>query len=336
MKTKIAINGFGRIGRPTFKAALEMPDLEVVAINDLMDIDTLMYLLKHDTVYGHYRKEVKEKNGNLAVDGKEYQILSERDPENLPWKEMEVDVVLECTGFFTEKSLAEKHIKAGAKKVIISAPAKGDIKTFVQGVNEEEFNPKTDDVISNASCTTNCLAPIAKVLDDNFGIEEGLMTTIHSYTSTQNIVDGPSDKDVRRGRAAAENLVLTTTGAAKATCQVIPGLTDRFNGMAVRVPTPAVSLVDLSAVLKKEATIDQINESFIKASKGALNGILGATKEPLVSTDFRGDNRLAVVDLSSTMVVKNLVKIYAWYDNEWGYAYGLAHIADYIGKSIKK
>jgi glyceraldehyde 3-phosphate dehydrogenase len=336
MPTRIAINGFGRIGRPTFKAALDLTDLEIAAINDLMNVETLVYLLKYDTVYGHYDREVEIKDGNLIIDGKEFKVLAEKDPENLPWKDMSVDVVLECTGFFTEREAAEKHIRAGAKKVIISAPAKGNIKTFVQGVNEEEFNPKIDHVISNASCTTNCLAPIAKVLDKNFGVKEGLMTTIHSYTSTQSLVDGPNPKDVRRGRAAAENLVLTTTGAAKATCQVIPNLTDKFSGMAVRVPTPTVSLVDLSAVLSREVSVKEVNEVFIKAAEVDLKGILGVTKEPLVSTDFRGDNRLAIVDLPSTMVIKNLVKIFAWYDNEWGYAYGLAAIADYIGKKLKK
>ena len=335
MPTKVAINGFGRIGRAAFKAAHEIPEIEIVAVNDLMSNDNMVYLLKHDTVYGQYGQDVGIVGDQLIVDGQKYQALSEKDPGRLPWKELGVDVVLECTGFFTDRTGAEKHIEAGAKTVIISAPAKGDVKTFVKGVNEQEFDPAKDKVISNASCTTNCLAPVAKVLEDTFGIERGLMTTIHSYTSTQSVVDGPSAKDMRRGRAAAENLVLTTTGAAEATCQVIPSLKGEFNGRSVRVPTATVSLVDLVAIMKKEVSVEKVNKAFIKAAEGELKGILCVTNEPLVSNDFKQNNCLASIDLLSTMTIKNLVKVYAWYDNEWGYAYGLAKMAEYVGEKAK-
>ncbi|MBU1178258.1 type I glyceraldehyde-3-phosphate dehydrogenase [Patescibacteria group bacterium] len=335
MPTRIAINGFGRIGRAAFKIAHEIPEIEIVAVNDLMANDNMVYLLKYDTIYGHYGQEVNIANDQLTVDGQKYQVLSEKDPTQLPWKELEVDVVLECTGFFTDKEGASKHIEAGAKTVIISAPAKGDIKTFVRGVNEQEFDPDQDKVISNASCTTNCLAPVAKVLEDTFGVQRGLMTTIHSYTSTQSVVDGPSAKDMRRGRAAAENLVLTSTGAAEATCKVIPSLNNEFDGRSVRVPTATVSLVDLVAILDKEVIVEDINAAFTKAAAGELKDILCVTKEPLVSNDFKQSSCLATVDLLATMAIKNLVKVYAWYDNEWGYAYGLAKMAEYVGGKAK-
>ncbi|NQV29438.1 MAG: type I glyceraldehyde-3-phosphate dehydrogenase [Candidatus Marinimicrobia bacterium] len=335
MPTRIAINGLGRIGQAVFKVARQIPDLEVVAVNDLMENENMIYLLKYDTVYGRYSNDIDIQGDELIVEGDKYKVLHEKDPEKLPWQEMNVDIVLECTGFFTDKEGASKHIKAGAKNVIISAPAKGDVPTFVKGVNEKEFDPSKDKIISNASCTTNCLAPVAKVLEDAFGVERGLMTTIHSYTSTQSVVDGPNSKDMRRGRAAAENLVLTTTGAAKATCQVIPSLNNEFNGRSVRVPTATVSLVDLVAVLGKEVSVEEINAAFKKAATGELKDILCVTEEQLVSTDFKQNNCLATIDLPSTMVIKNLAKVYAWYDNEWGYAYGLAKMAEYIGGKLK-
>lgn len=334
MPTRIAINGFGRIGRAVFKTALDMPGLEIVAVNDLMDNDNLAYLLKYDTIYGRFSDDIKIEGNKLTVKGQECEVFSEKDPAKLPWKDKQIDVVLECTGFFTDKEGAEKHVKAGAQMVIISSPAKGDVKTLVQGVNEQDFNPQTDKIISNASCTTNCLAPVAKVLEEAFGVERGLMTTIHSYTSTQSVVDAPNAKDMRRGRAAAENLVLTTTGAATATCQVIPSLNNEFNGRAVRVPTATVSLVDLVVILKKEVTVEEINKAFIKSAAGSFQGVLDVTDEPLVSTDFKGENSLATIDLPSTMVIKNLAKVYAWYDNEWGYAYGLAKMAEYVGSKL--
>ena len=336
MPTRIAINGLGRIGQAAFKIARENPDLEIVAINDLMENDNMIYLLKYDTVYGRYSSDVDIQGDELIVEGDKYKVLHEKDPEKLPWRDLKIDVVLECTGFFTDKEGAGKHIKAGAQTVIISAPAKGDVPTFVKGVNEGDYDPAKDQIISNASCTTNCLAPVAKVLADTFGVERGLMTTIHSYTSTQSVVDSPNSKDMRRGRAAAENLVLTTTGAAKATCQVIPSLNNEFNGRSVRVPTATVSLVDLVALLKKEVTSEEVNEAFTKASEGELKDILCVTNEQLVSSDFKQINCLATIDLPSTMVIKNLAKVYAWYDNEWGYAYGLAKMAEYIGGKLNK
>ncbi|MFH2105286.1 MAG: type I glyceraldehyde-3-phosphate dehydrogenase, partial [Parcubacteria group bacterium] len=295
MPTRIAINGLGRIGQAVFKIARQNPNLEVVAVNDLMENENMIYLLKYDTVYGRYSSDIDIQGDELIVEGDKYKVLHEPDPEKLPWQEMNVDIVLECTGFFTDKEGASKHIKAGAKNVVISAPAKGDVPTFVKGVNEEKFDPTKDKIISNASCTTNCLAPVAKVLEDAFGIERGLMTTIHSYTSTQSVVDSPNSKDMRRGRAAAENLVLTTTGAAEATCQVIPSLNNEFNGRSVRVPTATVSLVDLVAILKKEVTSAEINVAFKKAATGELKDILCVTEEQLVSSDFKQNNCLATV-----------------------------------------
>lgn len=334
MTNKISINGFGRIGRQVFKAALELPDLEVVAINDLMDIEVLVYLLKYDSVYGKYNKDVTIKNNSIIIDNKTIQILSEKEPEKLPWKKMDIDVVLECTGFFTERELAQKHLQAGAKKVVISTNAKGGVKPLVVGVNDDTYDSSKDDIIANGSCTTNSLSPVTKVLEDNFGVEKALMTTIHGYTSTQSLVDGPNKKDMRRGRAAAENLILTTTGAAKATCDVFTQLKDRFDGKSVRVPVPAGSLIDLTAVLNKEVEISEVNKSFTQAANGNLKGILGVTDEPLVSSDFIGDTRSSIVDLTSTMAVQNLVKVFAWYDNEYGYAYNLAKTAEFIAQKL--
>jgi len=336
MPKKIAINGFGRIGQQTFQVAFERPDLEIVAINDLTDNQILAYLLKHDSVYGTYEKDVKATEDSLIVEGKKIQASAQPDPEKLPWKDLGIDIVLECTGFFTEKEGAEKHLKAGAKKVIISAPSKSeDVPHFVMGCNQEKFDSKKDTIISNCSCTTNAIAPVVKALNDQFEIVKGLFTTIHSYTSTQNIVDGPSKKDPRRGRAAALNLVLTSTGAAKAVVKVIPELEGRLDGVAVRVPTPTVSLVDLTAHVTKPTSKEEVNDLFKKVAKESMKGVIGVCDEPLVSVDFRKDPRSAVIDLPSTMVEGgNLVKVLAWYDNEWGYAVGLVNMTEYVAKKM--
>ena len=339
MSLKIAINGFGRIGRATFKNLLDDLDVEIVAINDLTSPKILSHLLKYDSVYGIYEKEVKGieegENGFLIVDGKKFQVFAEKDPEKLPWEELGIDVVLECTGFFTNREGAEKHLKAGVKKVIISAPPKSeDIKVFVLGCNENEYDPKKDNIISNGSCTTNCLAPVAKVLNDNFSIVKSLATTIHSYTSTQKIVDSPA-KDLRRARAAAINIVPTTTGAAKAVVKVLPELMGRLDAVAVRVPTPVVSIVDFVALVTRPVTTEEVNEAFKKVSKEKMRGILAVSDKPLVSTDYQKNPYSAIVDSELTMVQgKNLIKVLAWYDNEWGYACRLAEMAKYIGEKI--
>lgn len=334
MAKKISINGFGRIGRQTLKALLNLSDLEIVAINDLMDIESLVYLLRYDSIYGKFNKEIKIENNSIIIDGKKITVLSEKDPNNLPWKKMKIDVVLECTGFFTERELAEKHLAAGAKKVIISTNAKGGIKPLVVGVNDHTYHSANDHIVANGSCTTNALAPVSKVLDDKFGIEKALMTTVHGYTSSQSLVDGPSKKDMRRGRAAAVNLILTSTGAAKATCDVFEQLKGKFDGKSIRVPVPTVSLIDMTAILSEEVKVSELNNAFIQSAQGDLKDIMGVTQEPLVSTDFIGDTRSSIVDLSSTMAVENLVKIFAWYDNEYGYAYNLAKTAEYIAKKL--
>ncbi len=328
---KVAINGFGRIGRLTLRAALEEgTDLDFVAVNDLVDAKTLAHLFKYDSIHGIYQGEVTAKEKSIIVDGKELRVCSERDPANLPWKEMGVDIVVESTGFFRKKEDAASHLKAGAKKVIISAPAKGEMPTIVMGVNEETYNPSTDDIVSNASCTTNCLAPMVKVLMDNFGIKRALMTTIHSYTSDQVLQDGPH-KDLRRARAAALSMIPTTTGAAIAVGKVIPQLEGKINGLAIRVPTPDVSLIDLVAELEKEATVDEIKSAFKKASQGNLKGILKFCEEPLVSHDFTTDPASAIVDADSTYVVEGkMVKVLGWYDNEWGYSCRIVDLAEYI------
>ncbi len=335
MSLKIAINGFGRIGRPTFKIALEHKELEIVAVNDLTDNGTLAHLLKYDSVYGRYNKKVGFSEEYLIVDGKKYRAMAEKDPEKLPWQKLDIDVVLECTGFFTEREGAEKHLKAGAKKVIISAPTKSpDIKTVVMGVNHQEITEK-DDIIANASCTTNCIAPVAEILERHFGVQKALLTTIHSYTSTQNLVDGPH-KDLRRARAAAVNFVPTTTGAAIAATKTIPGLEGIFDGLAVRVPTPAVSLADLVFLLKKKTSCEEVNKVFEEeAGTERYKGILDITKEAVVSSDFIGHPASSIVDLSLTKVIDgDLVKIMAWYDNEWGYAHQLVQQAIWVGKKI--
>jgi len=333
--TKIAINGFGRIGRPTLRRILEKhPDLEVVAINDLTDNLTLAHLLKYDSVYGVYPGQIEGNDESLIVEGKEIRCLAEKDPASLPWKEMKVDVVLECTGLFTDLEGAKKHLQAGAKKVIISAPCKsGEVPHFVLGVNEGKYNPEKDDVVSMASCTTNCLAPVAKVLHQELEIESGLMTTIHSYTNDQRLLDAPH-KDLRRARAAAVSMIPTTTGAAIAVTKTIPELEGKLDGLSIRVPTPIVSVVDLVAKVKKETTAEQVNEILRKAA-GKMKGILAVEEQPLVSIDFKGNSFSSIVDAPSTMVIGgNLVKVIAWYDNEWGYACRLAEFAEFIGKKL--
>ncbi len=335
MKVKVGINGFGRIGRNTFKIAMaqEDADFEVVAINDLTDADTLAHLLKYDSIFGKFSGTVEAREKAIVVNGKEIKIFAERDPENIPWKELGVDIVIESTGLFTDKEKAVKHINAGAKKVIISAPAKNEDITIVMGVNHEKYDPLNHHVISNASCTTNCLAPFAKVLDEKFGIKKGLMTTIHSYTNDQKILDLPHS-DLRRARAASESIIPTTTGAAKAVALVLPQLKGKLNGFAMRVPTPTVSVVDLVCDLEKNTTAEEINKVLKEAADGELKGFMGYSDEPLVSADYRQDTRSSIIDALSTMVIEgNLVKVVSWYDNEWGYS---ARVVDLLKYIIKK
>lgn len=328
-KKRIAINGFGRIGRAAFKIALEKPELEVVAINDLTEASVLAHLLAHDTAYGQYAKSVVAGQKKLVVDGKEYPVFAEPDPLKLPWKDLAVDVVLECTGRFTDKDASAQHITAGAKQVVLSAPSKGDdgsVPTFLIGVNADSYAGET--VVSNASCTTNSLAPVAKVLHEKFGIDKALMSTIHSYTADQSLQDGPH-KDLRRARAAAHNIVPTTTGAAIAVTQVMPELKDRFDGLSFRVPTIVVSLTDFTFVLKKKTTVEEINTVLTEASRNPrFAHVLAVTNEPLVSSDFIGNPHSSIVDLSLTKVIDgDLVKVVAWYDNEWGYSNRLVEMA---------
>ena len=335
MSKKIAINGFGRIGRNAFKLAFERDDIEVVAINDLTDTKTLAHLLKHDSTYGTYHHDVSYDDNSIFVAGKQIRVLAEKDPALLPWEEFGVDVVIEATGLFVQPEKARAHIDAGAKKVVISAPAKGEgTKFIVLGVNEHELT-REDDIISNASCTTNCIAPVMAILEREFGIEKSLMTTVHSYTASQRILDAPA-KDLREARSAAENIVPTTTGAAIATAKVIPSLVGKFDGLSVRVPTAVVSLSDITAVLKRNTTKEEINEVFKRAAADPFyQGILTVTEEPLVSTDFRGNSHSSIVDLELTNVVGgNLVKIVAWYDNEWGYSNRLVEIVADVAANI--
>ena len=330
---KLGINGFGRIGRNAFKIAFERRDVEVVAVNDLTDTKTLAHLLKYDSSYGTYDREVSYDDENIIVDGTKIRVLSEKDPAALPWGDMGVDVVIESTGLFTDPAKAHAHIDAGAKRVVISAPAKGEgAKTVVLGVNEEIVED-SDEIISNASCTTNCIAPVMRVLEDNFGIEKAMMTTVHSYTASQRLQDAPA-KDLREARAAAENIVPTTTGASKAAALTIPSLKGKFNGLSVRVPTPVVSLSDITAVVKRDVTVEEINEVFEKAAKEPYyEGILDITHEELVSCDFRGNSHSCIVDLPLTDVVGgNLIKVVAWYDNEWGYSNRLVELTVDFGK----
>jgi glyceraldehyde 3-phosphate dehydrogenase len=333
----IAINGFGRIGRATFKAVLakNSDDLKIVAINDLTDIKTLAHLLKYDSAYGVYNHHVEYNDEGLIVDGRHYKVFAQKDPKSLPWRDMNVDLVIESTGIFRDNEKAGWHLEAGAKKVIISAPAKddGEMKTIVLGVNENDLTVD-EKIFSMASCTTNCLAPMTKVIEDNFGIEKALMTTTHSYTADQVLVDGPH-KDLRRARAAGVNIVPTTTGAAIATGLTIPSLKGSFDGLSLRVPTPVVSICDAVYVLKRNVTVDEVNEALRRASgEDRYRGILAWTKDPLVSSDYVGNPYSSIVDSEYTMVVGgNLLKLVSWYDNEWGYSNRLADIADYIRRN---
>lgn len=334
-KTKIAINGFGRIGRNAFKIAFEDETLEIAAINDLTDNKTLAYLLKHDSNYGTYQRDVDYTDESLTVNGKTIKVLSEKDPSALPWKELGVDIVIESTGFFTSAEAAQAHITAGAKKVVISAPAKGDgADTFVLGVNENKLVNSTE-IVSNASCTTNNITPIAAVIEKTLGIDKAMMTTIHSYTASQALQDGPA-KDLRESRAAAENIVPTTTGATLAAAKALPSLEGVFQGLSIRVPTPVVSLSDFTFITKKPTTIEEINRILTEASQeDALKGILGVTDEELVSRDFIGDSHSAIVDLKLTNVVGgNMVKVVAWYDNEWGYSNRLVELVALLAKQL--
>ena len=330
---KLAINGFGRIGRNALKIAMERKDIEIVAINDLTDTKTLAKLLQYDSSYGIYDYEVKFDDTSLIINGKRIRVLSEKDPAALPWKDMGIDVVIESTGLFTDPAKAKAHVDAGARKVVISAPAKGEgAKTIVIGVNEDTLD-SGDVIISNASCTTNCIAPVMKILEDNFGIDKAMMTTVHSYTASQRLQDAPA-KDLREARAAAENIVPTTTGASKAAALTIPSLTGRFNGLSVRVPTPVVSLADITAVLKRSVTKEELVKTLKKAAaEPYYEGIVDVTEEELVSTDFRGNAHSAIIDLPLTDVVGgNLIKVVAWYDNEWGYSNRLVELAADFGK----
>ncbi len=330
MAVKIGINGFGRIGRNFFRAAYKDPSLQIVAVNDITDAKTLAHLLKYDSVHGRFEASVDVKENAIVVNGKEVQVLACKDAADLPWGKLGVEIVIESTGRYTDRDGAGKHIAAGAKRVIISAPAKGEDGTFVMGVNEKTFDPTKHFILSNASCTTNCLAPVAKVLLDNFGIERGLMTTIHSYTNDQKILDLPH-KDLRRARAAGVSMIPTTTGAAKAVSLVIPELKGRLDGMAIRVPTPNVSVVDLTAELSKSATAEEINAAMKKASEGPMKGILQYVDEPLVSIDFNHDPASSSFDALSTKVIGGkLVKVLSWYDNEWGYSCRLVDLAKYV------
>ena len=334
---KIAINGFGRIGRPSFKIAFEKDDLEIVAINDLTDLKTVAHLLQYDSSYGKYHRtvEIDEQNSLLIVDGKKIKYLSEAAPEKLPWQDLGVDIVLECTGIFDDREKAQKHLLAGARKVVLSAPPKGDIPVYILGINEHEYDSDTDNIISNGSCTTNCLAPMIKVLDENFGMEKGFMTTTHSYTNDQRLQDLPH-KDLRRARAAALNIIPTSTGAAKTVGLVMPHLVGKLDGISLRVPTPVVSIVDFVCTVKKETNVDQINIAFRAAAQGELMNILAAEDGQLVSMDFKGNPNSAIVDLPLTMVNGNLVKVVGWYDNEWGYSNRLVEMAELVGSKLSQ
>lgn len=330
MTVKVGINGFGRIGRNVFRAALKNPNVDIVAVNDLTDANMLAHLLKYDSVHGTLDADVSVEGEYLVVDGKKIQVLAERDPAQLPWKDLGVEVVVESTGRFTKRADAAKHLEAGAKKVIISAPGKEEDITIVMGVNEDKYDPANHHVISNASCTTNCLAPFAKVLHEKFGIKRGMMTTVHAYTNDQQILDLPH-KDYRRARAAAESIIPTTTGAAKAVALVLPELKGKLNGMAMRVPTPNVSIVDLVAELEKDVTVEEVNGALKAAAEGELKGILKYSELPLVSRDYNGETASSTIDALSTMVIDgNLVKVVSWYDNETGYSHRVVDLVEYI------
>ena len=332
MAFKVGINGFGRIGRNFLRACMGNGDLEIVAVNDITDSETLAHLLKYDSVHGKFDANVEAGRDVIVVNGKEMRVMAERDPAALPWSDLGVQVVVESTGIFRDREGASKHLQAGAKKVLISAPAKDPDLTVVLGVNEKDYVPASHHIISNASCTTNCLAPVVKVLMDSFGVKKGIMTTIHSYTNDQKILDLPH-KDLRRARAAALSMIPTTTGAAKAVSLVLPTMKGKLDGFAIRVPTPNVSVVDLVAELDKEVTIDQVNQAMKDASVGSLKGILGASEEELVSCDFNGDSRSSIVDLAYTKVIESrMVKILSWYDNEWGYSCRLRDLIIYMSE----
>jgi glyceraldehyde 3-phosphate dehydrogenase len=327
---KVGINGFGRIGRNVFRAALNNPDVQIVAVNDLTDVATLAHLLKYDTTHGRIKATVEVGDGAIIVNGRSIKIFAERDPGNLPWAEYGVEIVVESTGIFTAKEKASLHLKGGAKKVIISAPASDEDITIVLGVNEDKYDASKHTIISNASCTTNCLATFAKVINDNFGIVKGMMTTVHSYTNDQQVLDLPH-KDLRRARAAAENIIPSSTGAAKAIGLVLPELKGKLNGMAMRVPTPNVSVTDLVVELSKNVTVDEVNGALKAAANGALKGILNYSDEPLVSSDYNGDPASSTIDALSTMVVgDNMLKVVSWYDNEWGYSNRVVDLAAFI------
>jgi glyceraldehyde 3-phosphate dehydrogenase len=335
MGVKIGINGFGRIGRNFFRAATQRgSDLDVVAVNDITDSKTLAHLLRYDSVLGTFDRDIAVSENGISVDGDELRVLAERDPASLPWKELGARIVIESTGLFTDREKADKHIAAGAEKVIISAPAKGEDITVVLGVNDDRYDPATHHVISNASCTTNCLAPAAKVVHDLLGIEKGLMNTIHSYTNDQRILD-VAHKDPRRARSAGQNIIPTTTGAAKALALVIPDLAGKFDGFSLRVPTPTVSVVDFTATVARATSTDELNAAFRAAAAGPMAGILGVSDEPLVSMDFKGDERSSIIDSASTMVIGGtMVKVIAWYDNEWGYSCRVADLVAHVAARL--
>jgi glyceraldehyde 3-phosphate dehydrogenase len=335
MATRVGINGFGRIGRQSLKALIERaPDLEVVAVNDLVDAEMNALLFKRDSTYGTYPGDVRAGDSSIIIDGHEIKILAERDPANLPWGDLGVDIVLESTGIFTDAAKAGAHIAAGAKKVIISAPAKGEDITIVLGVNEDRYDPASHHIISNASCTTNCLAPAAKVVHDLVTIERGLMNTIHSYTNDQNILD-VAHRDPRRARSAGQNIIPTTTGAAKALALVIPDLKGKFDGFSLRVPTPTVSVVDFTADVSRPTSVEELNDAFRAAEAGPMKGILGVSDEPLVSMDFKGDSRSSIIDSASTMVLGGtMVKVISWYDNEWGYSSRVADLIAFVAARL--
>ncbi|MBI4516271.1 MAG: type I glyceraldehyde-3-phosphate dehydrogenase [Deltaproteobacteria bacterium] len=334
MAIKIGINGFGRIGRNVFRACLDDPNLDFVAVNDITSAKTLAHLLKHDSVHGHLSQEVKAEGDGLSVGSRRIRVLTERDPGKLPWKALGVDIVLECSGLFTDRAKAAAHLEAGAKKVIISAPAKGADLTLCFGVNHTAYKKESHHVISNASCTTNCLAPVAKVLHENFGIKRGLMTTVHAYTNDQRILDLPHE-DLRRARAAALSMIPTTTGAARAVGEVLPDLKGKLDGMAVRVPTPNVSLVDLVAELDKKTTEAEINAAMKQAAEGSLKGVLMYCEEPLVSSDFNGNPHSSIFDAQLTKVMDgNFVKVLSWYDNEWGFSKRMGDVTRLVGAAL--
>lgn len=336
MTKKVAVNGFGRIGRQVLRIAQEKlkDDVVITAINTSADADTLAHLFKYDSTYGRFSGSVETEENALIINGKKIKIFSEKKPENLPWKQENIDIVIESTGQFTKRQDAMKHIEAGAKKVIITAPGKEEDITIVMGVNEKLYDNTKHNIISNASCTTNCLAPVAKVIDENFGIIKGFMTTVHAYTNDQKILD-KTHKDLRRARSAGESIIPTTTGAARAVAKVLPNLKGRLNGFALRVPTTTVSITDMVCEISKAVTVEQINQVLYSAANSKLKGILGYSDEPLVSVDYRGDSRSSIVDALSTMVMgKNLIKVVAWYDNEWGYSSRTVDLTNYIAQSL--